>query len=120
MKQSLVSRIQAIYYLLTGAWPVIDINTFMMVTGPKTDIWLVKMVGLLTVAIAISIFYAIKRDARTAKVLGISAACSYTAIDIYYAVNDVIRDIYLADAALELLIIILLLSSRPTNERETS
>lgn len=120
MKQSHVSRIQSIYYFLTGAWPLIDIHTFMMVTGPKTDIWLVKMVGILTVAISISIFYSIKRDAGTAKVLGISAALSYTAIDVYYAMNDVISDIYLADAVLELLIIILLFLSKQKNERETS
>jgi len=29
--------IQGVYYLLTGLWPLVSIETFQMVTGPKTD-----------------------------------------------------------------------------------
>jgi hypothetical protein len=33
--------VQGIYYLLTGLWPLVSIGTFQMVTGEKTDVWLV-------------------------------------------------------------------------------
>ena len=38
---------QAVYFLLTGIWPLLSIRTFQMVTGRKTDTWLVKTVGVL-------------------------------------------------------------------------
>ncbi|VTR52312.1 Uncharacterised protein [Sphingobacterium thalpophilum] len=50
----MIQKIQGIYYCLTGIWPVIHISSFMAVTGPKTDLWLVKMVGLLSLAIGLS------------------------------------------------------------------
>jgi hypothetical protein len=43
--------VQAAYYLITGLWPLVSLRTFEMVTGPKTDDWLVRMVGLLAAAI---------------------------------------------------------------------
>ena len=30
--------IQAVYYFLTALWPIVSIDTFMMITGPKTDV----------------------------------------------------------------------------------
>ena len=35
------------YYLIMGAWPLVSLETFEMVTGPKTDHWLVQTVGAL-------------------------------------------------------------------------
>jgi hypothetical protein len=32
---------------MTGLWPLVSIGTFQQVTGPKTDLWLVKTVGVL-------------------------------------------------------------------------
>jgi len=36
--------LQGLYWLVTGLWGLIDVHSFMKVTGPKTDIWLVKTV----------------------------------------------------------------------------
>lgn len=99
--------LQGIYYFLTGLWPLIHINSFMVVTGPKTDIWLVKMVGLLTIAVAINLFY-LNRSGEV-KLLAITSALSYLLIDVYYASNGTISGVYLADAAIELVIILLVL-----------
>src|SRR5438270_11614006 len=41
--------VQGVYYLLTGVWPLVSIDTFQMVTGPKTDLWLVQTVGALII-----------------------------------------------------------------------
>ena len=34
-------------YLATGLWPLFNIESFQQVTGPKTDLWLVRTVGVL-------------------------------------------------------------------------
>lgn len=38
------------YYLMTGIWPLLHIRSFVWMTGPKTDRWLVKAVGGLVTA----------------------------------------------------------------------
>jgi hypothetical protein len=42
---------QAAYYLATGLWPLVHLPSFEAVTGPKTDDWLVHMVGLLAAVV---------------------------------------------------------------------
>ena len=46
--------VQTIYYFLTAAWGLLDIESFMLVTGPKTDVWLVKTVSILLLAVSFS------------------------------------------------------------------
>jgi hypothetical protein len=95
--------------LITGLWPVIDITSFMHVTGPKTDIWLVKMVGLLTAAIAITLFSSYKNKSVITKTLSIASALAYLSIDVYYYFNGTLSPVYLADAGVETVIILLVL-----------
>ena len=38
--------VQGLFYVVTGLWPLVSLSTFEFVTGPKTDDWLVHMVGL--------------------------------------------------------------------------
>lgn len=85
----------------------------MDVTGGKTDIWLVKMVALLTVSIAITLLVSGRYQHIQAMLpLALCAAISYVLIDIYYTVTDVIAKIYLADAAAETAIILMLIASK--------
>jgi hypothetical protein len=94
---------QSTYIFITGAWPIIDIKSFMMVTGPKTDIWLVKTVGALLIPVALTMisFLRCKNDRYPAMILGAGIAISFICVDTYYALTDVISNIYLADAAAE-------------------
>ena len=46
---------QSAYYILTGLWPLVHFASFELVTGPKTDDWLVRMVGLLVVLIGVTL-----------------------------------------------------------------
>jgi hypothetical protein len=42
----MIALFQGSYYLITGLWAILDIKSFMTITGPKCDVWLVKMLGL--------------------------------------------------------------------------
>src|SRR5437763_10359912 len=48
--------IQGVYTLLTALWGLVDIDSFMAVTGPKTDIWLVKTVSVLLLPVVLVLF----------------------------------------------------------------
>lgn len=95
----MIQKIQGIYYCLTGIWPVIHISSFMAVTGPKTDLWLVKMVGLLSLAIGLSLLFGEKR--HDTRILSIASILAFMAIDIYYSLSQIISNIYLLDAGLQ-------------------
>jgi len=99
----IVLWIQATYVLVTAVWPIVDIHSFMKVTGPKTDIWLVKTVGALLIPISVCLYsyLFIKTDRHPAIILGSLTAVAFICIDCYYALKDVISDIYLADALVE-------------------
>jgi hypothetical protein len=89
----------AVYILLTAVWPIVDIESFMKVTGPKTDVWLVKTVGALLIPVGLCLLSCISIAAkRPAIVLGTLTCISFITIDFYYAVTDVISDVYLIDA----------------------
>ena len=110
MKKNLFFLVQGLYYLLTGLWPLIHIGSFMYVTGPKTDIWLVKMVGLLSMSIGASLIIAVKNKERP-WTLSCCTALSFMIIDNYYALDGRISKVYLADAALELIFLLAVLLS---------
>jgi hypothetical protein len=109
MKVYTVAILQGLYWFVTGVWPFLHLRSFLWVTGPKNDIWL-----LYTVAVLITVIGAVlllagwrKRVTPEIKWLGIGGAVGLTGIDVFYSLNDVIRDIYLLDAAGEILIILL-------------
>src|SRR5437870_12000828 len=49
--------IQGAYFIVTGVWPLLSMDTFERVTGPKTDRWLVRTVAVLVIAIGVSIAF---------------------------------------------------------------
>jgi|GEM_PF-504945 len=102
----MVRNAQGMYYLVTGLWPVIHIHSFMLVTGGKTDVWLVKMVGLLSCAIGLSLLLCRNSESRLGSLLGLCSAVSFSVIDIYYAASGIISKIYLPDAAVQLVFIV--------------
>jgi hypothetical protein len=104
MSRRAVYGLQAAYYVTTGIWPLVSMRTFTAVTGPKTDLWLVKMVASLIVVNGASLAIAARERApsRVALVLACGSAIAFTAIDAVYAARRTIRPIYLADAVVEL------------------
>ncbi|MFL5242430.1 MAG: hypothetical protein ACJ8FY_10015 [Gemmataceae bacterium] len=108
--------VQGVYYLLTGLWPLVSIETFQWVTGPKTDNlptgresdhWLVMTVGVLVTAIGLTLLVGAWRRGRASElaILALASALGLTAIDVIYVIREVIPPIYLADAAAESILI---------------
>ena len=95
---------QGAYYVLTGAWPLVSMRAFEAVTGPKTDDWLVRMVGLLAALIGGVLLAALRSGRVTREILllaGGAAAC-FGAIDLWYGLGGRISPVYVADGVLEL------------------
>jgi len=109
--------VQGLYYFVTGVWPLVSIETFQMVTGPKTDHlvtgreadhWLVLTVGVLVTAIAVALLVAAWRRQTPLEVvvLALASALGLTGIDVIYVARQVIPPIYLVDAAAEVVLIV--------------
>lgn len=90
---------QGLYYLVSGLWPLANIETFLRVTGPKTDLWLVKTTGLLIAVIGAALLAG--RGGEALAVLGAGAALALGAVDVVYSLKRVISPVYLLDAAVE-------------------
>jgi hypothetical protein len=99
---------QGIYYFLTGAWPLLHIRSFLAVTGPKTDLWLVRTVGLLIAVAGAAMLQAGISDEVTLAMLILAAgsAAALAAVDIIYVTLGTIAKIYLLDAALEIALLL--------------
>lgn len=99
----LLLGVQTIYTLGTAIWPLVHVESFMQVTGVKTDVWLVKTVGALLVPMALCLgtYLFIQCDRRPAMLLGGLSAVAFICIDFYYALNDVISNVYMADGSLQ-------------------
>jgi hypothetical protein len=98
-----VARLQGGFYAVTGLWALVDLDSFMAVTGPKTDLWLVKTVGALVTVIGGVLLTASwrRRVTRDVLLLGIGVALSLAMIDVVYVSTGRISKIYLLDAAAE-------------------
>jgi hypothetical protein len=99
--------VQGCYFLLTGVWPLVHLRSFLAVTGPKTDLWLVKTVGVLVTAIAAALLAAAAADGAggAPAVLGMGSALALGAVDVWYVRAGVISRIYLLDAGAEALLV---------------
>lgn len=98
-----VALLQGVFYLLTGLWPLVDIVSFQIVTGPKADLWLVKTVGVLVTVIGAVLLSAwrSRRLTREVVLLAVGSALGLAGIDLVYALSGRISAVYLADAAAE-------------------
>jgi len=103
-----VALFQGLYFLVSGVWPIIHIASFLKITGPKIDLWLVKTVGVLLSVIGAVLLCAGVMDQITTSIfyLGIGSAAGLTAIEIIYVSKKVISPIYLLDAVIEIILMI--------------
>jgi hypothetical protein len=94
---------QGAYFAATGIWSIVDAESFQKVTGPKTDVWLVKTVGVLVTCIGGVLMAAARRRRVTPEIsaLAISSAVGLTVVDVVYTLKKRISPIYLLDAAAE-------------------
>jgi hypothetical protein len=102
-----VALVQGVYFFVTGIWPLLSMKTFLMITGPKTDLWLVKTVGMLLAVVgAVLILAQVNREINTSVItLAIGCALSLALVDIVYVAKRIISLIYSGDAVVELALI---------------
>lgn len=101
--------LQGIYFFVTGVWPLLHIASFVAVTGPKVDLWLVKTVGALIAVVGATLVLGARRRSVGPELafLAVASAASLGAVDVIYALADRIWDIYLLDAVAEAGLIVL-------------
>jgi hypothetical protein len=104
----LLAWAHGIYFVGTGVWPLLHRASFEAVTGPKTDYWLVQTVGVLVSAIGLALLAATTANALQAStfILACGSALGLAAIDIVHVSGGRIAVIYLADAAVEIILIV--------------
>jgi hypothetical protein len=96
----LVAKLQSLFWIITGLWPLLNMRSFEAVTGPKTDTWLVKTISGLIVVVGIQIL--LSSDDESIAFLAIGGAVTLGAADIYYSlIRHKISKIYLCDAIVE-------------------
>jgi hypothetical protein len=94
------AAVQGLYYLATGVWPLVHVESFLAVTGPKTDLWLVYTVGVLVAVIGFVLLIAARSARVTPEVilLAVGSAIGLAAIDVTFVTRDVIPPVFLIDA----------------------
>ncbi|MEX2138130.1 MAG: hypothetical protein WD894_02630 [Pirellulales bacterium] len=102
-----LAAVQSAYFLLTGLWPLVHLESFLVVTGPKADIWLVETVGVLVAAIGAGLGLSAVRGRVTAEVIIVALASTLglAIIDSIYVARGRIHAIYLLDVAVEAVLI---------------
>ncbi|MBA3481648.1 MAG: hypothetical protein H0T51_07520 [Pirellulales bacterium] len=109
---------QGLYFLATGAWPLLSVETFQRVTGQKSDHliadppteadhWMLNTISALIIVISLVILTAAwrRRVSFDVSLLGVMSAAALAIIDVVYVARGTIWPIYLADAAVEVVII---------------
>jgi hypothetical protein len=108
---------QSVFITLVALWALLDIESFMWVTGPKTDIWLVKTVSVLGLCVGITLLasYFYREITRPVLCLTLCTPLGFTFLDVYYYLQGTIKWTYLIDAGLQLIILIgyVIILSRP-------
>jgi len=101
--------VQGLYFFLTAVWPLLHIESFQLVTGFKTDIWLVDTVAFLLIpyaficfSVAFKFLIVSKPIILTMILMGISLAF----VELIYFLNGTIKWVYGTDAVLQLIFVI--------------
>jgi hypothetical protein len=109
MKQRDVAAAQALLYVSTGIWPLLNRRSFERVTGRKVDFWLAETVGVLVAAVGLGLAEALVRRGpipRELRTVAVVCAMGLATVDTVYAGRRRIAPVYLADAVAELALIV--------------
>ena len=100
-----VAMAHGAYLTGLGLMPIVAMRTFRKITGPKPQGWLAKGVGACMANIGATLASAGARGkvAREVRMLGITTALSFAAMDVWYAgVRRRISPVYLLNAGAQL------------------
>src|SRR5258708_19406636 len=103
---------QGFYYFATGLWSLVSVSSFMAVTGPKTDRWLVQVVGALVLVIGVVFLVAALRSVLSLELglLMVGSSLALGLIDVVYVLKGVLPPIYTVDAIEEFAVLLLCLA----------
>jgi hypothetical protein len=99
--------IHGAYLLVAALWPILDINSFVHVTGHKTDTWLIKSMSLVLLPASLCFlaqYFARPYNWEPVAILGASLSAVLAWVDFYYVLNGVIPGIYLVDGVIQLVL----------------
>jgi hypothetical protein len=96
MRSTDVTRLQGMYYVVTGILPLVHFGLFEVLTGHKRDRWLVRTVGLLAAAIGLTL---VRRPRSSADLADLSAG-AFAVADLM-AIRAGQLPTYLADVGVE-------------------
>lgn len=104
--------------MITGLWPIFSMHSFQKVTGPKTDEWLVKTIGML---ITVSGFNLLRsafhhQISKDTAFNSIGQAFSIGSVSLFYSLKGRIPKIYLLEAAAEFTLLVLWFNIRKRNK----
>jgi hypothetical protein len=101
--RSSLALLQGSYFALTGLWGLLHDRSFQWVTGPKTDVWLLKTVSVLVTTIGGTLALAgvARRPTPEIGFMAAASAAGLMAIDCYYVARRRISPVYLLDAIAE-------------------
>lgn len=104
----ILAAVQGAYFVLTGVWGLVHLESFQWVTGPKNDLWLVRTVSVLVLAIGGALLVAAMRlrVAFETAVLAMGSALGLAVIDVVHVAAGTIRWVYLLDAAAEIVLLL--------------
>ena len=94
------AAVQGFYYLGTGLWPLANLESFLKVTGPKTDLWLVLAFGVLVAVAGVVFLVAAWRQKVPLEIvtLAVGLALALAGVDIVFVLRRDIGPVYLIDA----------------------
>jgi hypothetical protein len=100
--------LQGVYFAVTGVWPLVHMPSFLAVTGPKHDLWLVQTVGAILAVIGVTfcVAGASSVPGAAAYVLAVGSAAALMAVDTVFTAQRIISPIYLLDAAAECVLLV--------------
>lgn len=96
----LICLVQGWFYVITGVWPLVHYRSFIAVTGPKTDDWLVLTVAGLVLVSGAVLLLAVRRRNIDVEigVLAAGQAAVLCLADILSVKSAGISSIYLLDS----------------------
>lgn len=97
-----------LYYIVTGLWPLVHVDSFVYVVGPKPDRFQLDVTASLIVVIGVILLLGgVQRRPQSGIVLlGILAASALAVMALAYA--PILRNVFWLDVAVELAFALLL------------
>lgn len=102
-----LAAVHGIYYFATGLWPLVHLQSFIAVTGPKEDLWLVQTVGVLVLVIGATLLAAalFEEVQFTLRILAVGSAAGFLGVDVVFWWMGQIPAVYLLDAVAQLVLL---------------